>query len=660
MIINPHAMQRIRHHFFTAFFILILFSPAPVFSAPVTLDANLGFNGTFSLNKWTPINIVLENSGRTLKGTLEVIVTSGSEFQGNVQDTTYDREVELPTRSKKMYAFTIYIDSNIHPLIIRLKQDGKTIVAKSINLRTHNTQKKLVPFLGIENVPEASSMPEKGIQPIISHGRFLPEIWFGYEGVEVTVMDARVLDNLREKQFTALTEWVRKGGKLITSGRSNYGSFLNQRTRQLLPIKILGLKRVFEIKSLENFCGQGITNSDGFPILRVEMEGALRLVQEADTPIILQKTLGMGQVIFLAFDLDSSPFSAWSGRQAFWKKILSLNMLALDPGFKLEEKNILSAMISSIPARFPAFVFVLLFLIVYIILIQIIFKRLERKSEQRLKYFMLLLVIIALFSFSSYRLFFNKNTYKDPSYNSFLHLKTSNQNMTANAEYVGGLYGLKHGNHRLNFGTTFYPLVPIRPDWPRDVTLRTLAFHENEEDQILSIPLEKWSHRFLKMSMRMDFQIRGQAFRDDQGILIMVENMTSHTILDGRIYYAGRFFSVGDIVSGKKPVKRLTNMEIVKGALFHPEEASSMVEEMVGDHPSSPFENFKNSLLEGLLLQVYSRYHGKQEVIYLFGWIASSVIQNPLTSIGTDAEGVALLGWETQLKRVQARHTEGG
>ena len=78
-----------------------------------------------------------------------------------------------------------------------------------------------------------------------------------------------------------------------------------------------------------------------------------------------------------------------------------------------------------------------------------------------------------------------------------------------------------------------------------------------------------------------------------------------------------------------------------------------MVEEMVGDHPSSPFENFKNSLLEGLLRQVYSRYHGKQEVIYLFGWIASSVIQNPLTGQGTDSEGVALLGWETQVRRIQ-------
>jgi hypothetical protein len=622
-------------------------------SASVTIEASLGFNGTFSLNKWAPIHVVLENRGRTIKGLLEVIVTSGSEFQGNVHDTTYDREVELPTRSKKMYAFTTHIDSITHPMIIRLKQDGKTIVAKTLNLRNHNTENKLVLFSGIDNVPDASSMPERAVQPIVSHARFLPEIWYGYEGVEMIVMDARILDDLRERQFRALSDWVRKGGKLIASGRSNYGSFLNQRTRQLLPVKILGLKRIYKIHSLEKFCGHGMTSSEGFPILRVEMEGAWRLVQEDDTPIILQRRLGMGHVTFLAFDLDSPPFSEWSGRKAFWKKILSLNPFAVDPGFKLEEKKVLSTLTASIPARFPAFVFVLLFIIVYIILVQILFNRIERKRAQRPKYFIFLLAVIALFSFFSYQLFFNKNTHKDPVYNSFLHLEIKNRSMTAKADYIGGLYGLKHGNHQLNFGTTFYPLVPIRPDWPRDVTLRTLAFHENEDEQILSIPLEKWSHRFLRMSTWMDFQIRGQAVRDDESLLIMVENMTSHTILDGWIYYAGRFFSVGDIPSGKKLVKRLTNREINKKAMFLSETASSVVKEMVGDNPSSPFEKIRNSLLQNLLLQVHARYHGKPEGIYLFGWIDSGVIQNPLTGLGIDSDGAVLLGLETQIIGVQ-------
>jgi hypothetical protein len=32
--------------------------------------------------------------------------------------------------------------------------------------------------------------------------------------------------------------------------------------------------------------------------------------------------------------------------------------------------------------------------------------------------------------------------------------------------------------------------------------------------------------------------------------------------------------------------------------------------------------------------------------MYLFGWIDSNVIQNPLTGIGTDGDGVALIELE--------------
>ena len=149
----------------------------------------------------------------------------------------------------------------------------------------------------------------------------------------------------------------------------------------------------------------------------------------------------------------------------------------------------------------------------------------------------------------------------------------------------------------------------------------------------------------------MTFKVRSKALVDNLGLLLMVENMTPHSILDGRIYYKGRFFSVGDIAPGKKLVKRISNVEIHKRALFLAKNASSVAEEMVGDNPSSLLAKIKNNLLEGLLLQVHSRYHMEQEILVLFGWIASNMIPNPLTGPGIDGEGVALIEWETGIKR---------
>ena len=106
MVFNP-PLQGLSRLFFAALLIFILLYPTSAVSAPISMETSLGFDGVFSLNTWTPLNVVIENTGRTFSGRLEVLVTTGSEFRGDVQDTIYSREVELPTRSKKKYAFTI-------------------------------------------------------------------------------------------------------------------------------------------------------------------------------------------------------------------------------------------------------------------------------------------------------------------------------------------------------------------------------------------------------------------------------------------------------------------------------------------------------------------------------------------------------------------------
>ena len=169
-----------------------------------------------------------------------------------------------------------------------------------------------------------------------------------------------------------------------------------------------------------------------------------------------------------------------------------------------------------------------------------------RRTEQRRKYLVFLLMLIVLFSVSSDRLFLYKNTKKDPIYNSVLHMKITGQTMTARMHYIGGLYGLNRGTYRLDFGHSFYPLIAIPPDQPGDAVLHTMTVHDNGEEQVISIPLKGWSHRFLKMSDTITFQFRGDVSLENHGLLITVENMTTHPVTDCRIYYTGRFFHFGE------------------------------------------------------------------------------------------------------------------
>ena len=118
-------MRRLFKNIIITFVLIIICIALPSYSAGFSLDYSIGFNGHFQLNNWTPLSVVLDNRGRATSGNLEVIVTSGSEYQGDVYRTIYTTEVDLPQNSKKRYAFTILIKSFTHELIIRL---GKMMI----------------------------------------------------------------------------------------------------------------------------------------------------------------------------------------------------------------------------------------------------------------------------------------------------------------------------------------------------------------------------------------------------------------------------------------------------------------------------------------------------------------------------------------------------
>ncbi|UCF55732.1 MAG: hypothetical protein JSW15_06305 [Deltaproteobacteria bacterium] len=589
---------------------------------------------------------MLENRGRTTNGTLEVVVTSGSEYRRDVHDTTYSMDVELPTNSRKLYSFTILIDSFTHPLIMRLKRADETILSTSLNLRPHYATKSLVLVVGNKIAPDFLSKLPKDVLPIISRAQFLPETWYGFDAVKMLILDGSVLKGLRERQFNALTDWVERGGYLVTAGSLNYGSLLEERTRRLLPINILGFKRIYVLNSLEGFCGQRLTSTDPFLILKADIEHSVALLKEDDVPLITQKKIGLGKVIFLAFDCQTPPFTDWTGRHSFWNKILALKPQVDYLGIDLDEQGILSSMISEIPAGFPTFVSVISLLAVYVIFLYMIFRRVEKKSGQRWKDIGYLMAIIAVFSAASYSLSMLKNGQKDLSYNSFLHLKLSGKNMIASSKYIIGLYSLQNGDYRLRFGPTPYPITSIPPDTAEDETLHSLTIHENKREQTLLISLDRWSHRFFRINSMMNFPIRGEAFMDGQDLVIMIENMTPHAIIDCQIYFSNRLFSFGNIGPDKKQTKRLARSAIGQKELFQIEGAKRIAESIAPNGFTSLLEKVQGNLMESLLLSIHSRYHSRQGAIHLFGWIESALIPTSFSRAGVKGEGAGLLEWE--------------
>jgi hypothetical protein len=614
------------------------------------MEYSLGFNGSFLLKRWSPLSIVLENRGRSTHGLLEVVVTSGSEYHRDVHDTTYSMDVELPTNSKKLYAFTIFIDSFTHPLFIRLKSAEKTVLSRSINLRPHYVTKPMVLFVGGRTPPDLSSMLPKRVLPIISRPQFLPETWYGYDGVEMLIVQASAWKNLRERQYNALSEWLKGGGFLISAGGLNYGYFLKERTKRLLPIRILGLKRISELNSLERFCGQSLTSPDPFLLIKAEIEDSKALITEGDIPVIIQKDIGRGRIIFLAFDHQESPFTEWSGIYAFWSTILTMRPTADISNIDHKEQEILSSLISEIPMRFPTFLVAFPFMALYVICALFLLKRIEKRTVQRWKYLGYLMMVIILFSAASYRFFFDTNSKKHLSYNGFLHMNIKGAGTITSMKYILGLYALHNGDYRLSFGPEIYPITAIMPEKYEDETLHNFVLLENNTEQTVSISLDKWSYRFLKMNTFMKFPVRGKAVMDEQGLVITIENRSPYAITDCQVYLANNFYSIGDIDPNKKQVKRLGRSILNEQGFFRIQEAGVIAEGFAPDSPDSLLQKIQKSLMKDLLISIHSLYNSQQNRLHLFGWIESHVIRTSLEKTGLTAGGVALLEWEIPVK----------
>lgn len=626
--------------------LVIVCAPLPALSAAVSMEYYLGFNGHFQLDSWTPITVVLENRGKPTRGNLEVIVTSGSEFRQDVYPTTYALDAELPHNSKKRYAFTVLIKSITHDLIIRLKQNDNILISKSVNLRPHFTEKRFAIVGDIFVSPDILSVLPENLYPVNVRPALLPENWYGYDGVKLLIMRAAALRRLRERQFQALTRWIKMGGYLITTGGFNYGSLLEKRTQHLLPVQVLGHKRLTELRSLARFCNQPLTAIQPFLVLHVKIDNAKVLLQENDIPIIIQKNLGIGQIGFLSFDYNTPPFSRWDGRQIFWEKILSLQQLIENQGIVVGNQKIIDSILDTMPANFPDLRSGLIFNGVYICLLWFFLKKVRKPGRRRWQYSVYLLLTITAFTIIGYWRFFYPTARQNFSYNSFCQLNVSGQNKVASGKYIVGLYSLKKLTYRLNFGSMPQPVSAIISRRSNRKIPHPYTIEDNYSGQRILGFLNKWSHSFYMINSTFDSPIEGHALRDSHHLTLSIENRFPRRIINCLVYFKKRFLFIDDILARKQQTITLKLSDLKKTEIFNDQEIERIIDGLGINASSSYLKTTQNRLIKNLLLGIDAKYRSKPDSMVLIGWVQTGVIQPVFEQFKALGENLTLVNWE--------------
>ena len=646
----PVIMKRWPRNTFLVLALTVAGLPSPAASAVFSLDCTVGFNGHYQLKHWSPLSVVVENRGPAVRGKLEVVATSGSEYLGDVYQSVYATDADLPPDSVKRYQFTVTIKSFTHDLVIRIRQNNKIIFSKSVNLRSHFTEKSLAVVVDDFVAPDILSVLPDQLQPVNVRPKFLPETWYGYDSVKLLIMGAGPIRQLTEKQFQALRRWLQQGGYLVIASGLNYGSLSEKRIQAILPIRVNGYQRLFDLKSLEHFCSRPLTAVEPFLVLDAGIADSTILLKENDIPIITRKNLGSGRIVFLSFDVNAPPFSQWEGRPVFWDKILSLGSVTAGPVLELDDQKILDSMLAGMPLKFPDFKWGLIFIAGYLIFLRVLLKKIGKPGRQRWRYSLGLLAMIILFAVIGYRGFYSPNLSQKLTYSTFCQLEVSGADVPAYAGVIIGVYALQKSAYALNFGSEADPVRPLLSQHSRTKVPNPYVLQGDDRGQQITGSLDRWSHNFYRLKLNFDSPLTGYARQDNSFLTLKVENTLPDNLVDCLVYYKRRFVFVDDILANTQQVLKLSLGELKATEFFNDQEVEKMARQLDERDGSAFLRSARTNLVRDLMLEIHKKYRSKAGSMILIGWMPAGLIQPEFVPSGPRGAGLTLVCWQVPVE----------
>jgi len=347
------------------------------FFAQADLDMDIlpGFSSYHKLGRWLPLKITLTSMDEDISGEIAVEIQDSATGAGQI----YSIPAKLFKTARKIQYLYVLPQSFRRNLQVKLLDDrGKEILREDVSLMTIPSADLLVVAIsdtggGLEFLakrPQAGEAASRNIHISYSnpHGQTanssLPDKWKGYDSVDVIVLGDISISALSVAQRRAIRDWVYGGGRLIVSGGAHSQDLVGTFVEELLPVRINGTLVLDSIPSLSE---QFNWNTSGAPIVVASSEltdGSIAIpADDNGLPIIAQRDVGDGEVIFLAFDYLDPAFRTWDGKRRMWENLLPLPT----PVRRTRDVDVASLLPATGSVRLPSYKFVGLFLLIYIL-----------------------------------------------------------------------------------------------------------------------------------------------------------------------------------------------------------------------------------------------------------------------------------------------------
>jgi hypothetical protein len=285
--------------------------------------------------------------------------------------------VAVPPNESQMfigYVKTGHLGRNLSEIKVTLHANGREYTPRSIeptsslNINAHlylvlgskmDDLSKAVKRMDKQQQPNEKEFDfgaETGLRNVVfeTNADRLPDMWFGYNGIDLIVLTTekkKFLDELQAKpeKVKALSQWVRRGGRLIIpvapANQDKIAALLENKAWQppipVIPSRIAEKSNYTRLDGFEQMGGgepyqrfdpKNPEEKLNIPIATFDTSNAANNWEVIKTnavdpnarPLIARVCYGLGQIVYVAVSLEDTTFFEWkNGKHKFLESLIS-------------------------------------------------------------------------------------------------------------------------------------------------------------------------------------------------------------------------------------------------------------------------------------------------------------------------------------------------
>ncbi|MFW5652281.1 MAG: hypothetical protein ACOCNC_13080 [Acetivibrio ethanolgignens] len=451
-------------------------TPAVFQGGSLTLSIDYGYDKYVKNGRYMRVLADITNEGADFSGTLQVIIPSHSQ-----EKFMYQKEVSLAAGETKRLEMAVPVDSSANRYNFLLADKEENVVAKK-TVKAYVYRESTF-FTGIltDDIQGLSYLSDNQMKTFYLETDTFPEDVMGLDSLDILIINDFNTDQLNEKQYEAVKNFVMQGGTLVLGSGSTgvktlavfddsfltgtMGEVFSKDTtfglneERLQEIKTQFLEETLEQQTSapeENSINQLTVNAIKKDILDIHLEGATTLVKEDDVVLLEGLYKGKGRVLLSTMDLGLDT-GLWNtiGREIAEKiadnvsisRRVRINEETQGNDYSYLKHSVVDMVDEDKIPKVGKYIVVLL---VYVLLIgpplYIVLKKLDKRN--------LIWVIIPAFSvlFGSFIYGIGGQTRQDDPYIGFLTINTQN-NGILNQETIFGVTAPYNDDYDLNFSS---------------------------------------------------------------------------------------------------------------------------------------------------------------------------------------------------------------